>query len=84
MKNYEIPMTAAQTCTWICESFLEAVEACEDAQDCYAETRSQHQAETAAFGDSWPGAALDVGRMRDGLDEAYRTADSFASALGLR
>ena len=77
-------MTTEQTCTWICDSFLKAVDLIEGLSECYAENRSQHQAETAAFGDSWPGALDELREQRDALAEAEGEADAFARALGIR
>lgn len=47
-------------------------EAMEAARDCYGDTLSQHRAEVAGFGDSWPGAEAQIERMRAAMVELER------------
>ena len=38
------------------------------AEDCYYDTMAEHKGEVARFGDSWPGAQLQLQQMSRGID----------------
>lgn len=48
-------------------NIVELIEQIEHAQEALGETVSQHRAETAMYGDSWPGAQLQIADMRRDL-----------------
>jgi hypothetical protein len=57
-----------------CDFYVDLMEAHEAFEGCYdhlAETEAQHKSETAAFGDSWPGALEDIERARRASHEAH-------------
>jgi hypothetical protein len=46
----------------------ELEEAIEGAEECHADTVAQHRSESAMFGDSWPGARLQIEEARNAIE----------------
>ncbi len=53
------------------------------AWESYGETVAQHRGETAQFGDSWPGAQVEIANMRQAIERSERRLDHLASVHGL-
>jgi len=53
------------------------------AWESYGETVAQHRSESAAYGDSWPGAQVEIANMRQAIERSEARLDHLASVHGL-
>lgn len=48
--------------------YAELCEELDHAEEALWETEMQHKSECSLYGDSWPGAQIQIQQMRDGID----------------
>jgi hypothetical protein len=63
-----VPAPAPAPVVDVAKRLAEVREALEGARECHGDTVAQHRSETAAFGDSWPGAQSQIAGQAKAID----------------